>query len=245
MVGSASIGTCEQVAEFRVPLPRADVAQHRAAGVGHVGGERRAARQVPDQPGIDRADAARGRRRRGCRDSAAATRSSCRRSTGRAPGPCARGPTGDGRRSELVAACGGAAVLPHDRGAVGLAGRTVPGEHRLALVGDADRRDTVDADLADDLRSVRAIASQISIASCSTQPGCGKCCVNSSYSATLGEPSANTARLRTPVVPASRAMTQSRSVRAVVDVVVRSVGRRGGGRGGRRAVGRGGHGRRM
>ena len=55
--------------------------------------------------------------------------------------------------------------------------------------------------------SVAFTARQISVASCSTQPGCGKCWVNSWYDATAGRPSTNTARLRTPVVPASIAIT--------------------------------------
>ena len=46
-------------------------------------------------------------------------------------------------------------------------------------------------------------------------PGCGKYCVNSRYAATVGRPSANTARLRTPVVPASIAITHVRLVTAV------------------------------
>ena len=56
--------------------------------------------------------------------------------------------------------------------------------------------------------SVPRTASQISAASCSTQPGCGKCCVNSRYAATVAgplDPSIGTARDRTPVVPASMA----------------------------------------
>jgi hypothetical protein len=54
--------------------------------------------------------------------------------------------------------------------------------------------------------------SQISRASCSTQPGSGKCWVNSRYDATTGRPAAMpprcTALVRTPVVPASMATTQ-------------------------------------
>jgi hypothetical protein len=55
--------------------------------------------------------------------------------------------------------------------------------------------------------SVARTASQISRGSCSTQPGRGKCWVNSRYADTDGRPSANTARLRIPVVPASIATT--------------------------------------
>ena len=52
---------------------------------------------------------------------------------------------------ESVAHVGGASVLPHDRGAVGLARRAVPGHDGLALVRDTDGRDAVTADLLDDL----------------------------------------------------------------------------------------------
>jgi hypothetical protein len=42
--------------------------------------------------------------------------------------------------AELVAAGGGAAVLPHERAVERVAGLAVPGDDRLALVGDPDRR---------------------------------------------------------------------------------------------------------
>src|SRR3546814_13046723 len=45
---------------------------------------------------------------------------------------------------------GGAAVLPHDRARERLARRAVPEYHRLALVGDADRRDMLGAARARD-----------------------------------------------------------------------------------------------
>ncbi len=70
--------------------------------------------------------------------------------------------------------------------------------------------------------SVVITAVQISAASCSTQPGWGYHCVNSRYAATGGRSSANTARLRTPVVPASMAITHVR----LVTVVTVSAGRR-------------------
>ncbi len=53
------------------------------------------------------------------------------------------------------------------------------------------------------------MASQISTASCSTSPGSGKCWVNSRYDDTASRSApGNTARLRTPVVPASMAITK-------------------------------------
>ena len=80
---------------------------------------------------------------------------------------------------ELVAARRGAAVLPHDRRGRRAPGRAVPGDDGLALVGDADRRDGSAPTCSTTSSSVALTASQISAASCSTQPGRGKCCVNS------------------------------------------------------------------
>ena len=75
---------------------------------------------------------------RGRRRCAAATRSSCPRSTGRGRGRCARARAPRGPAAQLVAARGGAAVLPDERAVQRLAGRGVPDADRLALVGDAD-----------------------------------------------------------------------------------------------------------
>src|SRR5918993_773676 len=47
----------------------------------------------------------------------------------------------------------------------------------------------------------------MSSGSCSTHPGRGKCCGNSRYAYPAGDPSGRTAKLRTPVVPASIAIT--------------------------------------
>src|SRR5262249_35586920 len=49
------------------------------------------------------------------------------------------------------------------------------------------------------------VFSQISSGSCSTQPGCGKCCVNSSCAAALGEKLRSKAMARVEVVPWSMA----------------------------------------
>ena len=56
--------------------------------------------------------------------------------------------------------------------------------------------------------SVSDVARQMSSGSCSTQPGRGKCCGNSRYECARGSPSSPTAKARTPVVPASMAITQ-------------------------------------
>ena len=70
-------GHVQQLAQLVVPRQLADVEQHRAAGVGGIGGVDLAAGEVPDQPGVDRAEgevvARRARRRR-----AAATPTWCR-----------------------------------------------------------------------------------------------------------------------------------------------------------------------
>ena len=127
----------EQLAQLGVPAPLADVEQQRARRVRGVG--RVLARELEDEPGVDRAER---RRRRGTPPSRdAATRSSCRRSTGRARARCARaraarGPPRAARRSgaavrrscQTIARCSGSPRV------------AVPGDHRLALVRDADRR---------------------------------------------------------------------------------------------------------
>ncbi len=77
---------------------------------------------------------------------------------------------------ERIATIGGAAVLPDDGGAEWLARGAIPGDHGLALVGDADRGDVVDAHFGDDLRQGgRHRRSRSRSTSCSTQPGFGKC----------------------------------------------------------------------
>ena len=68
----------------------------------------------------------------------------------------------------------------------------------IAATGSSSRGDAA-------RRSVCCVASQISSASCSTQPGSGKCWVNSRYDQPRGVPSSSTANARTPVVPASMA----------------------------------------
>ena len=54
-------------------------------------------------------------------------------------------------------------------------------------------------------RATRRVTSQISSASCSTQPGRGKCCVNSLYARPRTVPSRSMTRQVTPVVPSSMA----------------------------------------
>ena len=162
-----------------------DVVQHRAARVRRVGRVHAAvgtAAQPPQDPAVDGAEH-RGRRRP-------------------STPPCGEQPLELGRREvgveheagqladqrlaarfpELVAARRGAPVLPDDGAVAGVAGAPVPHDRGLALVGDADarRRSRRRASPATSAR-VAMVASQISSASCSTQPGWGKCCGNSRY----------------------------------------------------------------
>ena len=114
----------------------ADVEQHRPRGVrvvGHV-----AAGELEDEPGVDRAER---RRRR-------APSTFCEQPLDLRAGEVGvdhePGPLADqrlvARLAQLVAARRGAPVLPDERVVDRLAGRRVPGDDRLALVGDPDRR---------------------------------------------------------------------------------------------------------
>ena len=59
--------------------------------------------------------------------------------------------------------------------------------------------------LASASRAVASCAAQISIASCSTQPGCGKICVNSHCALATMRPTSSNTMLRELEVPWSRA----------------------------------------
>ena len=111
----------------------------------------------------------------------AATRAWWPRSRGRAPGrSCgARGRGGPPPRSSSQRR-GGAPVLPHDGPVQRAAGAPVPHHRGLALVGDADRGDRARRRGGRPARRAwPGVAAQISSASCSTQPGAGKCWGNS------------------------------------------------------------------
>ena len=148
MSGSALDRHAEQVAQLGVPGPRPDVAEHRAARVGHVGGEDGAAGEVPDDPGVDGAE-----REVVVDRDVAVLEHPGELGAGEVRVEDEAGPFANEREVavglEFVAAVGGAAVLPDDRIAVGHAGGAVPGDDGLALVRDADRADPVATDLAD------------------------------------------------------------------------------------------------
>ena len=76
---------------------------------------------------------------------------------------------------ELLADLGGTAALPDDSVINRLAGFTLPDDGGFTLVGDTDRRDFIGADIgfASTSTSVELCDAQISIGSCSTQPGRG------------------------------------------------------------------------
>ena len=78
---------------------------------------------------------------------------------------------------QLTAARGRPPVLPHDRAARSAPAAAVPDERRLALVRDPDRSELAGPDACVGQRlaaDASTTVCQISSASCSTQPGCGK-----------------------------------------------------------------------
>ena len=83
--------------------------------------------------------------------------------------------------AQLVAARRRAPVLPDERVVDRLAGARVPGDDGLALVGDPDRVEArrIGLRVGERMRGDPLVTSQISFASCSTQPGRGKCWRNS------------------------------------------------------------------
>ena len=137
-------GDAEEFEQVGVPVQRIDIEQHGPRGVGHVRGVDTAAGQVPDQPGVHRAEA-----------------EAARLGLPAGPGDVLQDPVDLGRAEigvddqprllpdlllkaallEAVAIPGSAAVLPHDGVADGPAGRGVPHDGGLALVGDAERHD--------------------------------------------------------------------------------------------------------
>ncbi len=130
-----------------VPVERAQVHQHRAAGVGHVGdvhAARGSAGEVPQQPRVDRPErqltalGALARARHVLQDPRELRPGEVRRQ--RQPDVLAQA-IGPVLAGELAHERGGARVLPDDRVADRLARAPVPHDARLALVGDADRGD--------------------------------------------------------------------------------------------------------
>ena len=140
----------EQAQDVGVPLQRLDVHELRAAGVGHVGDVEpsvRPAGQVPDEPGIDRAE-----------QGVAGLRLLARTGdVGEQPMQLEAGKIARQRQAGLgaqaiLAAVGrearhqvvDARVLPDERVAERLAGAPIPQKRGLALVRDADRGEVAD-----------------------------------------------------------------------------------------------------
>ncbi len=139
-LGQGAPGNAEQVAQVGGPVARAQVVEHRPRGVRRI--RRVLAREVPDQPGVDRAE----------------DRAPVARPLGEAV-DLAQEPFDLRRRevrvqdearvraderlvpggAQLVAAVGRAPVLPDDRAMQRLARHRIPHAHRLALIGDPDR----------------------------------------------------------------------------------------------------------
>ena len=178
--GSARSGHAEQLEQLVRPGARPQVVEQRARGVRRVG--RVLAGELPGEPAVDRPeDRAPVARPLGepVDVLAAATRSSCPRSTGRARGPvrsrtsgscpCARSSSQRAavRRScQTIARCSGSPVAGSQTQTVSrwfvmpIAASPPSGTPASASASSASAR----------------VTSQISCGSCSTQPGCGKCC---------------------------------------------------------------------
>jgi hypothetical protein len=139
----------EERAELRVPLEPTDVEEHRPRGVGVVG--RVAPGELEEQPGVDRAE-----------DRPPDALGVAQQPLDLRPGEVGvedeAGALAHERlvagRAQLLAALGRAPVLPDERPVNRLPGGGVPGDHRLALVGDADRVElaALDARCGDRLR---------------------------------------------------------------------------------------------
>ena len=159
----------EEREQLVVPVARREGEEQRPRRVRRVRDV--GAGQLPDEPAVDRPE---GEPVPGARRGRAATRASSRRSTGRARGLSARGSAPQGARRSGRRCVGPATRSPGARAAR----RAIPEHGRLALVRDADpaqvaRREPAAARAA---AAASSTERQISSGSCSTQPGCGKCC---------------------------------------------------------------------
>src|SRR5439155_9083294 len=138
----------EERAHLPVPRTRVDVVEERARGVGRVGGVHCPARELPHQPGVDRAEAelALGRALGRPRDVL------------QQPAQLGAGEVGVEDEARLLAHAGleaalfqllaarrRAAVLPDESSMPGAARAAAPEDRRLALVRDAERPDVAAA----------------------------------------------------------------------------------------------------
>ncbi len=198
----------------RIPLEGLQVHQHRAPGVGHVGDVPSAvgaAGEVPDQPGVDGAEGDLAVLRAGAQPGHVVQQ----------PGRLGPGEVAGQRQpravaepvlpvgaAELRAQPGGPGVLPHDGVVHGLARGAVPQDRRLPLVGDAQRAEPARRPaLASAPATTACTLDQISVASCSTQPGFGKIWRCSRWSTATIAPCWSKTMQRLEVVPWSIAAT--------------------------------------
>ena len=175
----------QQAQQLLVPRAGMQVEQQGAGGVARIGEVERAAGQLPQQPGVNRAEGqfAAPRPLPGARHVVQQPANLAAREIGvNDQARLARDQVAVAGALELVAEPGGAAVLPDDGVMDGLAGSAVPDDGGLALIGDADGRDVCGASARrGPARSGRPRAgwTRFRSGSCSTQPACGKICGNS------------------------------------------------------------------
>ena len=134
-------GDVEQLKQFGIPAQVVDIIEHRAAGVGLVGDVDVAVGQLPDEPGVDRAEEQLAFLRPLARAGHVVEQPLDLR-TGkiriRHEPRLGADLVAPARFDDAVDDVGGAAALPDDGVGDRLAGLLVPDHGRLALVGDAD-----------------------------------------------------------------------------------------------------------
>ena len=208
MAGSSARGTPIASSSPSSHSSVSQIHQQRAARVGRVGHVH--ARQVPGQPAVDRARrqlAGLGARAR-ARQLVEQPRELGAREVRRERQARLRAEAVD--RAERRDPLGAARVLPHDRVGERAPALALPQHDRLALVGDADRRD-VGRRWRRPPRSASPMhareRARISPASCSTQPGRGVIWRCSCCAVATVRPRSSKSMQRLLVVPWSSAAT--------------------------------------
>jgi hypothetical protein len=142
-LGQHRAGHAEQRQQLLVPGAGVDVVEQRARGVGRVGHMQPTAAQVPDEPGVDRAEGELAAA--GARDAVVDVPQDPaqlgRREVGieHEPGPLAHERLVAGH-AQLATLVGRAAILPDDGRRDRQAAGPFPDDGGLTLVGDSDRR---------------------------------------------------------------------------------------------------------
>ncbi len=129
----------KELAQFFAPVHGPDIEQHRARRVGRVRGVHSTAGEVPNEPAIHRA--CQQLTATGAGGNAVLRQHPFELGRGKIGIDHEPGPFGDrvGLRRELGTSRRRTPVLPHDRPAHRGARRSIPQDHGLTLVGDADR----------------------------------------------------------------------------------------------------------